>query len=103
MWIRSQDKETLADLRMFDIGTGYANLPYKICGYSDGWANANNFYIDLGHYSTKEKAMKVLDMIQKRIIEPIRMNTIEYGAFASNDYEISLNAVFQMPQDDEVN
>ena len=85
MWIRSQDKEKLADLRVFDISnTGYTNLPYKLCGYSDDWANTNNFHIDLGHYSSKEKALKVLDMIQR---------------FIDNEFLIS---VFDTPQDNEV-
>jgi len=42
----------------------------------------NRWYI--GEYSTREKALKVLDEIQKLI------------------YDYQLGGVFQMPQDDEV-
>lgn len=91
MWIRSQDKEKFADLRVFDISrTGYTNMPYKICGYSDDWANTNNFHIDLAHYSSKEKALKVLDMIQEHI-KSMYVGTGNYMGYP-----------FQMPQDDEV-
>lgn len=125
MWIRSQNKEKLADLRVFDISkTGYTNMPYKICGYSDDWANTNNFHIDLGHYSTKEKALKVLDMIQERICgingilklnglyndkerEQIKKRVdekIKDGTFLPDSHftHIPTPLFFQMPQDDEV-
>lgn len=91
MWVRSQDKEKLADLRVFDITSSEDaknfGIPYgkfAICGYSDDWANTNNFHIKLGIYSTKQKALKVLDKI---------VEEINYG---------DLQNVFQMPQDDEV-
>lgn len=96
MWIRSQDKEKLADLRVFDITSSEDaknfGIPYgkfAICGYSDDWANTNNFHIKLGLYSTKEKALKVLDKIVDRIRD------IHCG-------NCRRDIVFQMPQDDEV-
>lgn len=98
MLIRSQNKEMLinanniriiSDSRSYDI----------ICDFYDG------DYYYLGEYSTKEKAMKVMDMIQKRI------------AFCSESYEIvrpvlesdpfepywkKREVVFQIPKDEEV-
>lgn len=98
MLIRSQNKEMLinsnniriiSDSRSYDI----------ICDFYDG------DYYYLGEYSTKEKAMKVMDMIQKRI------------AFCSESYEIvrpvlesdpfepywkKREVVFNMPKDEEV-
>ncbi len=74
MWIRSQDKEML--IKVVCIYLGGEN---HICASGAEW---DNWYI--GKYSTKEKALKVLDMIQKRIC----------------DYQ--LGEIFQMPQDDEV-
>lgn len=52
----------------------------------------------LGAYSTEEKALKVLDMIQEAYLGTTKMAI-------SNDGEISclpIARVFQMPQDDEV-
>lgn len=98
MWIRGQDKETLTNANHLAIR--YLNGNYSI--YTDNHLDPNTT-TNLGTYSTKEKAMKVLDMIQERIRKPIRINTVEYGLYTINDYDISLNDVFQMPQDDEVN
>ncbi len=74
MWIRSQDKERLIKAICIYLGGGN-----HICASS---AEGDNWYI--GKYSTKEKALKALDMIQKFIC----------------DYQFG--GVFQMPQDDEV-
>ena len=51
---------------------------------------------ELGNYSTKEKALKVLDMIQQRISS--------YGDYVcvGKGYPISYTKAFQMPQNDEV-
>lgn len=93
MWIRSQNKEMLinanniriiSDSRSYDI----------ICDFYDG-----NFYY-LGEYSTKEKAMKVMDMIQ---------NAITGTRFEFTDIVrdcdlagIEIHNVFNMPKDEEV-
>ena len=80
MWIRSQDKENLAkanDIGIIDIDGKKGEV----------WIYVNDQRYAV--YSTKEKALKVLDMIQKLI----------NGAFM---YDYQLGGVFQMPQDDEV-
>ena len=86
-WIRSQDKETLI-------------LAEEI----SSWRDANDsklFYVSaysniLGTYSSKEKALKVLDMIEEYLKEPKFYNY-------NGDTFIPINkAVFQMPQNDEV-
>ena len=84
MWIRSQDIEML--IKAVCIFLGGENHEDCICAYS---AEGNKWYI--GKYSTKEKALKVLDMIQRIIKEQIRIH-----------YEWQIGMVFQMPQDDEV-
>lgn len=70
MWIRSQNLKALVNVQNIEMdgeceiwGFGHATM--------------------LGKYSTKEKALKVLDDIEK-------------------DLEYPYNSVFQMPQDDEV-
>ena len=83
MWIRSQDRKILinaSDLRIHEERKG--------------------FYIRsridvLGTYSTEEKALKVMDMIEDTILKCEAMRTgyaeYDFGAF-----------VFDMPEDSEV-
>jgi hypothetical protein len=74
MWIRSQDKEILIKA-----------VCIYLCGENHICANnveGDRWYI--GKYSSEEKALKVLDEIQKLI------------------YDYQIGGVFQMPQDDEV-
>ena len=103
MWVRSQDKERLVDLRVFEVDKECNS--YTIKGYSDDWANTNNFHIVLGWYSTKEKALKVLDEIQFKIDD--NYGDFSYDGYGDNHFIGSIyttyNKVYQMPQDDEVN
>lgn len=88
MWIRSQDRKTLvnaSDLRIYEEHKGFS-----ICARIDV----------LGYYSTEEKAMKVMDMIQ---------NAITGTRFEFTDIVrdcdlagIEIHNVFNMPKDDEV-
>lgn len=89
MWIRSQNKEILVDTKTLGImhkDDGFCQILFK--EFSDQ-------YIVLGTYSTCEKALEVLDIIQSRI---------EHGnkSIKKDKYDLHINAVFQMPQDDEV-
>jgi hypothetical protein len=80
MWIRSQDKEVLANANDADR---IEIVQFNRLGRPDGvWIYVND--IKFAAYSTKEKALKVLDEIQKLI------------------YDYQLDEPFQMPQDDEV-
>jgi hypothetical protein len=98
MWIRSQDKEMLIEVKSLKIvnrlcdSKGIVGEEYHV--YEDGLYN-------LGCYSTKEKALEVLDMIQKhltgflvsgcsRIVHDCPIAGIEF------------HCVFEMPQDEEV-
>lgn len=74
IWIRSQDKCKMGKCAEFYIDDSYDG-DYDIEGYS-----IDDTPIILGTYSTEEKAIKVLDMIQKHI-------------------ETHSNDVFQMPRD----
>lgn len=80
MWIRSQSKYILANVNSFRICKGDIDgcIYYSINGHYDRYEQ------ELGEYSTKEKALRVLDEIQNR--------EINYPP----------NEVFEMPQDDEV-
>lgn len=68
MWIRSQDRKILIEINNLDIDD-----------INQIWDGSSL----LGKYSSEEKALKVLDEIQKRT-------------------EYLYPKVFQMPQDDEV-
>ena len=68
MWIRSQDRKKLKEIH--DVGIYRDNKIWADCSF-------------IGEYSTKEKALKVLDQLGEHLENPFRL-------------------VFQMPQDDEV-
>lgn len=81
MWIRTQDKEKLLKVDFFELDE--TRIYYNIA------CNGGYNYVFLGQYSTKEKALKVLDKIQTHI------ELLEYKASGRE-------AIFQMPQDSEV-
>lgn len=85
MWIRSQDKETLKNCETIYLDSNCIS----------GRGNTDKYSI-LGYYSTKEKALKVLDMIHNKIIE------LDKNKFLGMTEQIYIRCVFQMPQDDEV-
>lgn len=111
MLIRSQDKEILANME--------GPIAIEILG--DGKGHATMYWKDsyvLGTYSSKEKTMKVLDMIQEAYAnaELIPMAVPNIGkmfteAPASKENELLAETigkafmnkmVFQMPEDSEV-
>ena len=90
MWIRSQDRKILTEVHDVEIDNGF-----KVWGSG----------MLIGEYYTEEKAMRVMDMIQKQI------------AFCSESYEIvrpvlksdyfetywkKIEVVFNMPEDTEI-
>lgn len=77
MWIRSQGGNILMDCDFFAVE--YHSGKYEVITLH----GKSGISIGLGTYSTKEKALKVLDEIQKQIEYPY----VE---------------VFQMPQDEDV-
>ena len=86
MWIRSQDK------------TGLIKSDCIILNKNEirATTQADGFLITIGEYSSQEKALKVLDMIQ----ECIEHNNSHQSARIGVPY-IEYN-VFQMPLDSEV-
>ena len=95
MFIRSQNREDLMQLDDIsvckrgdfpDIRSEFAVVCYR-----------HGTHCVLGEYSTKEKAIKVLDMMQKKYLETTEI--------CQGDYAIRYvprAIVFQMPQDNEV-
>ena len=99
MWVRSQNKERLMKCEEFMVSKGIGNFANKYSIYTIG-------IVHLGAYSTREKALKVLDMIQEFIncIEEYKAQGEYKREIVSGCNEIRrLNTfVFQMPQDSEV-
>lgn len=109
MLIRSQDKSRLIslnntrELRFWECAQGF-NITDCVC--------------PIGHYSTREKAMKVLDMIQEAYEEYkitctfltgftghraiVESNDIQVNGFKELVKSFKKNMVFQMPEDSEV-
>lgn len=91
MLIRSQNKQNLFNMDAIS-GLGFTEYStYKI------YALVNGVEYLMGEYSTKGKAIRVLDMIEARTNEPIYINDI-----GGNEYAKYLQPSFHMPQDDEV-
>lgn len=96
MIIRSQDKKKIVNIATCNL--------IAIVGTQGKSKNITVDGMVIGTYSTEEKAIKVLDMIQKEYLKHI------YGAggeMATRDIYISPFAfippkVFQMPADEEV-
>lgn len=116
MLIRSQNKMSLVKFEDIVVNINNINGKEIIC-----WSQINpgeDEYISLGYYSTKAKAMKVLDMIQEAYAdaELIPMTVPNIGkmfaeAPASKENELLAEAmgkalmnkmIFQMPEDSEV-
>ena len=113
MLIRSQDKRMIAN---FDNICTVSAFPEK---------NSEDIYVEdctgslmFGRYSTKAKAMKVLDMIQEAYAEYkitctlltgftghraiVESNDVHVSGFEELAKKFKKNMVFQMPEDSEV-
>ena len=96
MLIRSQNKEDLMQLDDISI-CKRGDFP-DICSSFAVVCYRHGTHCVLGEYSTKEKAIKVLDMIEKLYLQ---YGTITDGR--GNIHKIvTISKVFQMPQDYEV-
>lgn len=104
MLIRSQDKKVL-----FNYSSGVVkmceNYEHKIINHTLVSVETGEYNIFLfcngeeyliGMYSTEEKAIKVLNMIQNAYF------IMEYSKFRGNTKEDFVNPIFEMPKDEEV-
>lgn len=83
MLIRSQDKTALVKFENIVINLKLPDSLNVIC-WSLQDAQRNGGYLILGKYSTKEKAMKVLDMIQEAYVN----GQIDYQIPADSEVEV---------------
>ena len=122
MLIRSQDKTALVKFENIVVNLKLPDSLNVIC-WSLQDAQRSGGYFVLGTYSTKEKAMKVLDMIQDAYME-YKSGEIVANGLAGSAYtgsydtkesvahgiavlkgygnEIRKSILFQMPEDSEV-
>ena len=93
LWIRSQDRETLVKVN---------NL--SLVHDTDTWEIINSYadhqYWELGTYTTKERALEVLNKIQERILN-LQLVSLEERGKARKDVRITpyLECVYQMPKE----
>lgn len=90
MWIRSQDNMTLTEMKELDID-----------GANQIWSGV----LLLGKYSSEEKAMRVMDMIQKQIAFCSESYEIVRPVLKSDNFEPywkKREVVFNMPEDTEI-
>ena len=80
MWVRSQDKKSLVDVKGCFIGDSWKVNECEIAGTCQSSSEGKLWL--LGTYKAKEKALKVLDELQYRIAR-------------------SESGVYQMPKDEE--
>lgn len=117
MLIRSQDKTALVKFENIVVNLKLPDSLNVIC-WSWQDAQRSGGYFILGKYSTKEKAMKVLDMIQEAYEEYkitctfltgftghraiVESNDIRVNGYEELIKSFKKNMVFQMPEDSEV-
>lgn len=86
MWIRSQDKKTLAYCtRLFVHGPYVQNLP--VTGIEDD-------YDIMGKYESEKRAKEVLDEIEKQLLK-----CTELQEQINDHQEIKKYLIFQMPEE----
>ena len=111
MIIRSQDKEQIVNLNNIDS----ICIEPNYCGWDVMCYNGTQeSCVKFGEYSTKEKAIKVLDMIQGAYVKCEALKSLSSGtmfevAKVMNEEQskeftevYKSNFVFEMPQDSEV-
>jgi len=98
MWVRSQDKKILRDCNNLMVNH---QKPTQIITDLEYYEPDCEGYIVLGEYKTEERALEVLDDIQKGIgqIEDTKMWN-NYISANNNLYDpyCSVNFVYQMPE-----
>ena len=89
MWIRSQKKDVLLKTNKLFINELVKDC--EIVGYS-----IDSGGIELGRFSTKEKALDVMDEIEKNL-ENNNLVSISYSGMCKKS-----SVAFQIPKDNEV-
>lgn len=97
MLIRSQDKTVMVNMdNVFGVGIRGVN------GAAAIYAGSSSGCCDIAEYSTREKALKVLDMIQEAYSEYQIMLNFSVSYLHEFKEKTDGFAIFQMPEDSEV-
>jgi len=112
MWIRSQDKTILKDIKYLMIrANGYHThnqidhyeiiADYKESTHPNGSGIVVSEYIPLGKYKTKERALEILDDIQEKILEyEVIKNAMQNINVAKEHIEyIKTFSLYEMPEE----
>ena len=93
MWVRTQDKEFLMKVDNINLGIDVdTNEPTRIFTFVDGTVTS----FTLGTYNSKERALEVLDEIQRNI-EGKKVLIDAYGDIKIKKKDN--NKVYQMPME----
>lgn len=96
MWIRSQDHYMLANVNSLRI----CKCDIDGCTYYSIHGHYDRYEQELGIYSSKEKAKKVLDEIQEAIEDTFYYNIENLGC---GSYALKKGCeIYEMPQDEDV-
>lgn len=99
MIIRSQDKKSITNFQQLtDVGIIKTDSVFAVQAYYPFSIDSEFSKMNLGFYSTEEKAIKVLDMIQESYLKTTECIIAKELAARVLPRAI----VFQMPQDSEV-
>lgn len=90
LWIRSQDKE-----RLFKVSTLFVEYNGDVNPTISSHRIVADKCIDLGIYKSKERALEVLDEIQKYINNGCK-RFIDTGVYHTSKYEYR---VYEMPKE----
>lgn len=90
IWIRSQDRKTLTNAN--DIYIHLRSNGYAVCTGK----------VDLGVYSSEEKAVKVLDSIRAFAEKPEYFELYQINTMFTDSYFYRKRNIYDMPQDNEV-
>ena len=91
MLIRTQDKKYLININHVFVMN---NIHIATCIGKDSYGKDN--FLILGTYSSEKNSIKVMDMIQKVIVDNKYMEIGEPRMFSKQ------HGVFEMPKDDEI-
>ena len=98
LWVRSQDKGSLVK-----VDNLYVSIGNYICYYVEKGKEVPNTYYrpsgELGRYATKERALEVLDEIQKYITPTLSLLDDTLNGKQVCQVGNILSMVYEMPKD----
>lgn len=97
MWIRSQNNYILANVNSIRI----CRCELDGCAYYSIHGHYDRYEQSLGYYSTKEKALKVLNEIQNVILKGKAYSSTR-GINERHTITNERVAIYQMPADEDV-